>query len=137
MTLLPPALLDAARASARPRRLGIVIELLGLHLLVKGVEAAVGDVVEVLGPRPIFAEVAASGPNGLVCLPMGPTTGLRAGMHVRSTGGPLSIPVGPELLCGSLTFPRSSAGRAMALATTSPPTTDTAHGTSQPSSSSR
>jgi flagellum-specific ATP synthase len=98
VTLLPPALLDAARAAARPRRLGIVIELLGLHLLVKGVEAAVGDVVEVLGPKPIFAEVAASGPNGLVCLPMGPTTGLRAGMHVRSTGGPLSIPVGPELL---------------------------------------
>ncbi|HET6561857.1 MAG TPA: FliI/YscN family ATPase [Marmoricola sp.] len=98
MTLLTPDLLVAARAAARPRRLGVVTELLGLHLLVKGVDAAVGDVVEVLGPKPLLAEVAASGPNGLVCLPMGPTTGLRAGMHVRSTGAPLSIPVGPELL---------------------------------------
>jgi flagellum-specific ATP synthase len=95
---LTPDLLAAARDAARPRRLGVVTELLGLHLLVKGVDAAVGDVVEVLGPKPIFAEVAASGPQGLVCLPMGPTTGLRAGTHVRTTGGPLSIPVGPELL---------------------------------------
>src|SRR3712207_5255851 len=29
---------------------------------------------------------------------MAATTGLRAGMHVRSTGGPLTIPVGPQLL---------------------------------------
>jgi flagellum-specific ATP synthase len=29
---------------------------------------------------------------------MAATNGLRAGMHVRSTGGPLTIPVGPELL---------------------------------------
>jgi flagellum-specific ATP synthase len=98
VTTLTPDLLTAARDAARPRRLGVVTELLGLHLLVKGVDAAVGDVVEVLGPRPIFAEVAASGPHGLVCLPMGPTTGLRAGTHVRTTGGPLAIPVGPELL---------------------------------------
>jgi flagellum-specific ATP synthase len=98
MSLITPDLLDALRIAARPRRLGIVVELLGLHLLVKGVDAAVGDVVEVLGPKPVLAEVFASGPAGLVCLPMGPTTGLRAGMHVRSTGGPLTIPVGPELL---------------------------------------
>ncbi len=98
MTLLTPDLIFAARAAARPRRLGLLTELLGLHLLVKGVDAAVGDVVEVLGVKPVLAEVAASGPNGLVCLPMAPTTGLRAGMHVRSTGGPLTIPVGPELL---------------------------------------
>jgi flagellum-specific ATP synthase len=100
--LLSPDLLSLAAAEAQPRRLGVVTELLGLHLLVKGVDAAVGDVVEVLpgdrGPAPVYAEVAASGPQGLVCLPMAATTGLRAGMHVRGTGGPLSIPVGPELL---------------------------------------
>jgi flagellum-specific ATP synthase len=94
--------LDGALVAAQPRRLGVVVELLGLHLLVRGVDAAVGDVVEVLsdpgGRAPVCAEVAASGPNGLVCLPMAATNGLRAGMHVRSTGGPLSIPVGPELL---------------------------------------
>jgi flagellum-specific ATP synthase len=102
MTTISPSLLGRAAAAAQPRRLGVVTELLGLHLLVKGVDAAVGDVVEVLpgrdGTTPVFAEVAASGANGLVCLPMAATTGLRTGMHVRSTGGPLSIPVGPQLL---------------------------------------
>ena len=94
--------LDAAREAARPRRLGTVAQLLGLHLVVRGLDAAVGDVVEVLGrapgEAPVFAEVAASGPDGLVCLPMADTTGLRVGALVRSTGGPLTIPVGPELL---------------------------------------
>ena len=58
--------LDRARAAARPRRLGTVTQLLGLHLVVRGIDAAVGDVVEVLaagpGDAPVFAEVAASGP---------------------------------------------------------------------------
>ena len=82
----------------------MVTELLGLHLLVRGVDAAVGDIVEVLGsdadgePRPVLAEVAASGSDGLVCLPMAATTGLRVGTYVRATGGPLQVPVGPELL---------------------------------------
>lgn len=94
--------LDAARDAARPRRLGTVTQLVGLHLVVRGIDAAVGDVVEVLGGRPgdpvVPAEVAASGPDGLVCLPMAETTGLRVGALVRSTGGPLTVPVGPELL---------------------------------------
>jgi flagellum-specific ATP synthase len=102
VSLIDPSLLARASAQAQPRRLGRVSELLGLHLLVTGVGAAVGDVLEVLPspgvPKPVYAEVAASGPRGLVCLPMASTTGLRAGMHVRSTGGPLMIPVGPELL---------------------------------------
>ena len=72
--------LDAAREAAHPRRLGTVAQLLGLHLVVRGLDAAVGDVVEVLGRAPgdahVFAEVAASGPEGLVCLPMADTTGL-------------------------------------------------------------
>jgi flagellum-specific ATP synthase len=102
MTVLAPELLERAHAAARPRRLGVVIELLGLHVLVRGVDAAVGDVVEILPDARcatgVYAEVAASGPDGLVCLPMAATTGLRVGMHVRGTGGPLTIPVGRELL---------------------------------------
>ncbi len=92
-------LLERALRAARPRRLGIVAELVGLHVLVTGLDAAVGEVVEVLGEgEPVFAEVAASGPNGLICLPMAATTGLRVGLQVRATGAPLMIPVGPELL---------------------------------------
>ncbi|MDX6324519.1 MAG: flagellum-specific synthase [Nocardioidaceae bacterium] len=102
MTVIAPDLLERAHAAARPRRLGVVTELLGLHVLVRGVDAAVGDVVEVLAdgrcPTAVYAEVAASGPDGLVCLPMAATTGLRTGMYVRGTGGPLTIPVGAELL---------------------------------------
>ena len=100
-TLFPSQLVADALEAAQPRRLGVVAELLGLHVLVRGTDAAVGDVVEVQDPalpRPVYAEVAAAGPSGLVCLPMAATTGLRVGMHVRSTGGPLRIPVGPQLL---------------------------------------
>jgi flagellum-specific ATP synthase len=102
--LVPAALLEAATLAARPRRLGVLAELLGLHLLVRGLDAAVGDVVEVMpgsgeaSRGPVYAEVAASGPDGLVCLPMASTAGLRTGMHVRSTGRPLLVPAGPELL---------------------------------------
>ena len=99
--LFPSQLVAEALHAAQPRRLGVVAELLGLHVLVRGTDAAVGDVVEVQDPalpRPVYAEVAAAGPTGLVCLPMAATTGLRVGMHVRSTGGPLTVPVGPQLL---------------------------------------
>lgn len=105
---------DAAQA-ARPRMLGKLTELLGLHLVVTGIEAAVGDVVEILPDAlpgaskaagddlpeeraAVFAEVAASTPRGLVCMPMSETKGLRKGQMVRSTGAPLRIPVGPEML---------------------------------------
>jgi flagellum-specific ATP synthase len=87
-----------ARRAAAPLRLGRVAELVGLHLLVKGLPAAVGDPVEIEGPSPALAEVAASGPAGLVCLPLSNTAGLQVGALVRHTGGPLQIHVGDELL---------------------------------------
>jgi len=96
--------------AARPQVLGRVVELLGLHVMVRGVDAAVGDLVEIVGRggrtgapgaadtgRTVLAEVAASGPRGLVCLPLSSTTGLRVGCHVRATGGPLQVPVGQAL----------------------------------------
>lgn len=86
----------AVRAVA-PLQLGRVVELVGLHLLVTGLHAAVGDLVEIEGPTPALAEVAASGPRGLVCLPMTSTSGLHVGALVRHTGGPLQIHVGDEL----------------------------------------
>lgn len=80
-----------------PLQLGRVVELVGLHLLVTGLHAAVGDLVEIEGPTPALAEVAASGPRGLICLPMTSTSGLHVGALVRHTGGPLQIHVGDEL----------------------------------------
>lgn len=86
----------ALRAVA-PLHLGRVVELVGLHLLVTGLHAAVGDLVEIEGRSPVLAEVAASGPRGLICLPMTSTSGLHVGALVRHTGGPLQIHVGDEL----------------------------------------
>jgi flagellum-specific ATP synthase len=96
--LLDPRLLSTALSAARPQRFGRVVELVGLHILVQGIDAAVGDLVEIRGTdSPVLAEVAASGPRGLVCLPMSSTVGLRVGAQVRATGGPLRIPVGQDL----------------------------------------
>lgn len=92
-------LLERAAAAARPVRSGAVTELLGLQLRVRGVDAAVGDLVEVerTDAPPLLAEVAAASERGLSCLPLGETTGLVLGAAVRSTGGPLTIAVGDDL----------------------------------------
>jgi len=90
-----------ALGAATPLRLGRVTEVVGLHLRVRGLTAAVGDLLEIdpgSSPvPPVLVEVAAADPNGLVCLPLGETTGLRAGDLVRHTGGPLQVHVGEEL----------------------------------------
>jgi flagellum-specific ATP synthase len=105
MSVLTPAMADRARAAVRPLTLGRVAELVGLHLVVTGLPAAVGDLVRIVPATAtatgtgisVLAEVAASGPAGLVCLPLGPTTGLQVGAHVHHTGGPLRVHVGDEL----------------------------------------
>ena len=97
MSTLTPVLRERAIEAVRPLQLGRVAELLSLHMLVTGLPAAVGDLVEVAGPQPVLAEVAASGPAGLVCLPLSATSGLRVGDTVRHTGGPLRIRVGDSL----------------------------------------
>jgi flagellum-specific ATP synthase len=91
------AIRPLALAAARPARLGKVAEVLGLQLRVTGLEAAVGDLVEVLGRTPVLAEVAAGSRSGLTCLPLGHTTGLTAGAPVRLAGGPVRVRVGEEL----------------------------------------
>jgi len=97
MSVLTPVLRERALDAVRPLQLGRVAELLSLHLLVTGLPAAVGDLVEVAGPAPVLAEVAASGPAGLICLPLSATNGLRVGDTVRNSGGPLKIRVGDAL----------------------------------------
>ncbi|MCW2813005.1 MAG: FliI/YscN family ATPase [Nocardioides sp.] len=89
-----------ALAAVRPTVRGRISELLGLHLQVVGLRAAVGDLVAVdatTGP-PVLAEVvASSAARGLTCLPLSSANGLEAGLPVRHTGGPLSISVGDAL----------------------------------------
>ena len=61
MSTLDATVLERALEAARPARLGRVAELLGLQLRVTGIDAAVVDLLEVMGNRPVLAEVAASG----------------------------------------------------------------------------
>jgi flagellum-specific ATP synthase len=87
--------LDAARPSVQGRITGVV----GLSIQVDGVAAAIGDVVLVETPNtPVLAEVVAVHESGLACMPLGDLTGVRAGALVTPTGGPMTIPVGTQLL---------------------------------------
>jgi len=93
------ATVERALAAARPVTLGTVTELVGLHLLVRGLPAAVGDLVSVTTTSgPLLAEVAALRTDGMVCLPLGVTTGARVGDLVHPTGGALKVRVGDALL---------------------------------------
>ena len=97
-TVLDSEMLDRVLAAARPTGRGRLTELKGLHLLSRGVDAAVGEILEIdATDGPVLAEVVASTPAGLVGVPLGSTHGLRAGAAVRATGSPLTVPVGRAL----------------------------------------
>jgi flagellum-specific ATP synthase len=72
---------------------------MGLTLTATGVQAAVGDLVEVdPDGRRLLAEVVAVAAERLVCMPLGDLSGVHAGARVRPTGMPLQVPVGEALL---------------------------------------
>ncbi len=88
----------AALAAAKPLTRGKVTGAVGLRVTVSGLQARVGDLVQMGdGPDAVFAEVAAIDGNKLSCLPLGPIAGLGAGTAVTGTGGPLRVAVGPDL----------------------------------------
>ena len=91
------AVRERALRACAPLPLGKVSELVGLHLRVTGLRAAVGDLLEVCAEPALLVEVAASSTTGLVCLPLGRTSGVEVGTHVRHTGGPLRVRVGDAL----------------------------------------
>lgn len=94
--------LPSATAVAGPRRTGRVLSVVGLSAVVAGIQAAIGDIVEIESAegagRPILAEVVAVAADGLTCMPLGSLGGLRAGAEVSATGAPLLVPAGDELL---------------------------------------
>ena len=90
----------AAGRAARPRVTGRVSSIVGLSITVSGVAGRVGDLVEIDDPERagvVPAEVVSIDGDRLVCLPLGPLTGIGTGSPVVSTGSPLRIPVGPQL----------------------------------------
>lgn len=90
---------DRALAAARPQRSGTVRAMTGLSVEVSGIPAAVGDLIDIeVGDRNVPAEVVALGRGFARCMPLGTVRGLHTGATVRSTGGPMTVAVGPGLL---------------------------------------
>jgi flagellum-specific ATP synthase len=86
----------AVLRAARPERVGRVSQVRGLSVAVQGLDCAVGDLVALGDGR--RAEVVATGDDGLRCMPLASAVGLTVGAPARRLGGPLRVPVGPELL---------------------------------------
>lgn len=83
----------------RPR--GYVDELVGVVILSKGPGGAVGDLVHILpadGRPPIPAEIVGFRSGRVTLMAFGEMTGIRPGCEVISSGGPLYIQCGEDLL---------------------------------------
>jgi len=99
------ATLTRALAAAAPERVGRVDAVVGLSIDVVGLSGAVGDLLVLGAPlsqpseqEEVYAEVVAATASTLRCMPLGPVSGLRVGMEARSTGRPMTVPVGRGLL---------------------------------------
>ncbi len=95
--------LGRAAVAASPRPQGQVSEVVGLGIGVRGLSAAVGQLVTVhrrTGHRVerLPAQVVAVHRDGLTCMPLGSTAGVSAGDPVEGTADLLRVPAGPGLL---------------------------------------
>jgi flagellum-specific ATP synthase len=89
---------NAALTAAQPLSRGKVTGAVGLRVTVSGLEARVGELLQIgEGDSAVLAEVAAIDGERLSCLPLGPIAGMSTGSPVVSTGGPLRVAVGPDL----------------------------------------
>jgi flagellum-specific ATP synthase len=90
-----------ALRAVKPQRVGVVDSVVGLGLTVAGLDCAVGEIVRVGSDDGTgidrTAEVVAADAHGVRCMPLGPMTGIRAGMTVRPTGRPILVPTGHGL----------------------------------------
>jgi len=85
--------------AARPRPIGRVCRMVGLHLEVEGVDAAIGEGLYVqLDDRKVSAEVVAIRDGRLICMPYGDLEGVRFGSVAVPMRRPPRLAVGPALL---------------------------------------
>jgi flagellum-specific ATP synthase len=97
--VLEPRRLAAALEAARPRRFGRVERVVGIHLEVAGLDAAIGDAIVIFAPTgKVGGEVVALHGDRVVCMPFGDLHGLRTGAPVWTPGHPPTISVGRPLL---------------------------------------
>jgi flagellum-specific ATP synthase len=97
--MIAAARAEQAMLAARPRCTGRVTRVVGVHLEVAGLDAAIGDAVTVMSALgPIGSEVVSVTADALVCMPFGDLQGVRAGAPATTTGRPPTIAVGAGLL---------------------------------------
>ena len=89
---------DAAVAAATPEISGIVTEVRGLSITVRGIQARVGDTVSIGSGDPILAEVVAVHAESTIYLPLGSVDGIGSGDRAIAGSGPLTVAVGDALL---------------------------------------
>lgn len=80
---------------------GKVVQVIGLMIESEGPDARIGDVCYIYPPRspePIAAEVVGFRNNRVLLMPLGEIHAIGPGCDVVSTGSPLTVPVGTELL---------------------------------------
>jgi len=76
-----------------------VERVVGIHLEVAGLDAAIGDAVVIFAPTgKVGGEVVALHGDRIVCMPFGDLRGLRTGAPVWTPGHPPTISVGRPLL---------------------------------------
>ncbi len=91
-----PSRLDDLVRIVGPERVGSVDSVVGLGVRIKGISAAIGDLLVVGdGAR---VEVVAVARDSVTAMPLDAMNSVTAGTDVRATGGPMTIPVGRGLL---------------------------------------
>ncbi|MHB1614886.1 MAG: FliI/YscN family ATPase [Actinomycetes bacterium] len=92
-------ILHRSRGLAAPVVTGRVVGLSGLVVRVEGLSAYLGEVLQLSSAGDVLlAEVVAADEHGVACMALGTLDGVRLGEAVRTTGAPLQVPVGEELL---------------------------------------
>lgn len=121
--MIPAEVADLARQAVAPEVSGRVKRAVGARLEVEGIDAAIGDLVNVdCAGTELLAEVVALEPDAIVCLPLGWPAGLRRGQRATVVGHGLSVQVGDELLGRILDgLGRPLDGRPLPLSTTRVP----------------
>lgn len=83
------------------REIGKVIEIIGLIIEADGPQASIGDLCYIYNSqneKPIFTEVVGFKESRILLMPLGSMEGLRPGATVVSSGGPMKINVGNQLI---------------------------------------
>jgi flagellum-specific ATP synthase len=96
-----PRHFDQVLNAARPERVGAVDSVVGLGIRITGIPAAIGELLLIGGDgagRGARAEVVAVARDMVTAMPLDALNAVTAGTEVRTTGHPMTVPVGRGLL---------------------------------------